>query len=136
MNKSDLKKILELPISDIAYVYGGVRGRTLSSPAQSFAWPIVKECGIKTIIDLRQDGIYTRMLNLCDKFGMEYFYYPVDIEVKHVKEMVTLFPKFCSLIDEGRFLHSLRNGTAPNRHRSMCLLGVLRRRQRHSPSGH
>lgn len=68
-----------------------------------FAWPIVKECGIKIIIDLREDGIYTRMQNLCDKFGIEYFYYPVDKEVKHVKKMVTLFTKFCSLIDEGRF---------------------------------
>lgn len=99
----NLEGILISGIPDIASVYGGVRGRTLSSPAQSFAWPIVKECGVKTIIDLREDGIYTRMQDLCDKFGMEYFYYPVDKKVKHVKDMVTLFPKFCSLIDEGRF---------------------------------
>ena len=99
----NLEGILTSGIPDIASVYGGVRGRTLSSPAQIFAWPIVKECGIKTIIDLREDGIYTRMQYLCDKFGMEYFYYPVDKKVKHVKEMVILFPKFCSLIDEGRF---------------------------------
>ena len=99
----NLEGILISGIPDIASVYGGVRGRTLSSPAQGFAWPIVKECGIKTIIDLREDGIYTRMQNLCDKFGMEYFYYPVDKKIKHVKEMVTLFPKFCNMIDEGRF---------------------------------
>lgn len=99
----NLDGILASGIPDIASVYGGVRGRTLSSPAQGFAWSIVKECGIKTIIDLREDGIYTRMQNLCDKFGMQYFYYPVDKEVTHIKEMVTLFPKFCSLIDEGRF---------------------------------
>lgn len=95
--------ILSSGIPDIAPVYGGVRGRTLSSTNQAFAWPIVKECGVRTIIDLREDGIYTRLKKLCDKYGMEYFYYPVDKKVKHVQEMVTLFPKFCSLIDEGHF---------------------------------
>lgn len=99
----NLDGILSSGIPDIAPVYGGVRGRTLSSPAQGFAWPIVRECGVKAIIDLREDGIYTRMKCLCDDSGMEYFYYPVDKNVKHVKELVTLFPKFCSLIDEGRF---------------------------------
>lgn len=99
----NLDGILASGIPDIASVYGGVRGRTLSSPAQGFAWPIVKECGVNTIIDLREDGIHTHMQRLRDKFGMEYFYYPVDKKVKHVKEMVTLFPKFCSLIDEGCF---------------------------------
>lgn len=99
----DVEKILASGIPDIAQVYGGVRGRTLSSPAQAYAWSIVKECGIRTIIDLREDGIYTHMQRLCDKFGMEYFYYPVDKKVKHVGETVRLFPKLCRIIDEGNF---------------------------------
>lgn len=99
----NLEKLMTLDIPDLVPVYGGVRGRTLSSPRQKFAWPTVKECGIRTIIDLRADGINTHLSALCEKFGMEYFYYPVDKKVKHVKEMVTLFPKFCSLIDEGSF---------------------------------
>ena len=99
----NVDKILASGIPDIAQIYGGVRGRTLSSPKQAFAWPIVRECGIRTIIDLREDGIYTRTQELCDKYGMEYFYYPVDKELKHIHEMVSLFPKFCSLIDKGHF---------------------------------
>lgn len=67
----NLGRILSSRVPDIASVYAGVRGRTLSSPAQGFAWPIMKECGIKTIIDLREDGTDTRMPRLCDKFGME-----------------------------------------------------------------
>lgn len=98
-----IEKILASGIPDIAQVYGGVRGRTLSSPKQAFAWTIVKECGIRTVIDLREDGIYTRTQELCDKYGMEYFYYPVDKELKHIHEMVSMFPKFCSLIDQGNF---------------------------------
>lgn len=98
-----LDKILASGIPDIASVYGGVRGRTLSSPKQAFAWPIVKECGIRTIIDLREDGIYTRNQELCDKYGMDYFYYPVDKSLNHIPEMVNMFPKFCSLIDKGNF---------------------------------
>ncbi|MDE7349540.1 MAG: hypothetical protein K2N25_00600 [Muribaculaceae bacterium] len=99
----NINKILTSGIPDIAQVYGGVRGRTLSSPKQAFAWPIVKECGIRTIIDLREDGIYTRMQELCGKYGMEYFYYPVDKNLNHIPEMVNMFPIFCNLIDQGRF---------------------------------
>lgn len=99
----NLDKILASGIPDIASVYGGVRGRTLSSPKQAFAWPIINECGIRTIIDLREDGIYTRTREICDKYGMEYFYYPVDKSLNHISEMVNMFPKFCNLIDKGNF---------------------------------
>ncbi|MDE5585578.1 MAG: hypothetical protein K2I92_04445 [Muribaculaceae bacterium] len=102
-NDLNTDRILLSGIPDIALVYGGVRGRTLSSPKQAFAWPIVKECGIRTIIDLREDGIYTRTQELCDRYEMEYFYYPVDKELKHISEMVSMFPKFCSMIDKGHF---------------------------------
>lgn len=99
----NIDKILVSGIPDIAQVYGGVRGRTLSSPKQAFAWPIARECGIRTVIDLREDGIYTRTQDLCDKYGMKYFYYPVDKELEHIHEMVSSFPEFCSLIDQGNF---------------------------------
>ena len=50
----DIEKIIQTGIPDIAPVYGGVRGRTMSSRHQSYAWPVIKEAGIKTIIDLRE----------------------------------------------------------------------------------
>lgn len=99
----DVELILKLDIPDFATVYGGVRGRTMSSVHQTYAWPKVIEAGIRTVIDLREDGIYTRLKSQCEKYCAEYFYFPVDKKTKHVKEMVELFPEFCKKIDEGHF---------------------------------
>lgn len=99
----DVEMMQKLDIPDFATVYGGVRGRTMSSVHQMYAWPKIIEAGIRTVIDLREDGIYTRLKSLCDKYGVEYFYFPVDKKTKHVKEMVELFPEFCKRIDAGHF---------------------------------
>lgn len=99
----NLETLLALDIPDLAPVYGGVRGRTLSSPRQRFAWPTVKECGIRTVIDLRADGINTHLSALCEKFGMEYFYYPVDKNTSFIEHTVKLFPLLCEKIDAGNF---------------------------------
>lgn len=99
----NLDKLMTLDIPDLAPVYGGVRGRTLSSPRQKFAWPTVKECGIRTIIDLRADGINTHLSAICDKFGMEYFYYPVDKKTSFIEHTVKRFPQLCEKIDAGNF---------------------------------
>lgn len=99
----NLEKLMTLDIPDLVPVYGGVRGRTLSSPRQKFAWPTVKECGIRTIIDLRADGINTHLCGLCEKFGMEYFYYPVDKKTSFIEHTVKRFPQLCEKIDAGNF---------------------------------
>lgn len=99
----NLEKLMTLEIPDLVPVYGGVRGRTLSSPRQKFAWPTVKECGIRTIIDLRADGINTHLSGLCEKFGMEYFYYPVDKKTSFIEHTVKRFPQLCEKIDAGNF---------------------------------
>lgn len=99
----NLEKLMTLDIPDLVPVYGGVRGRTLSSPRQKFAWPTVKECGIRTIIDLRADGINTHLSALCEKFGMEYFYYPVDKKTSFIEHTVKRFPQLCEKIDAGNF---------------------------------
>lgn len=97
------EKLMQLDIPDLALVYGGVRGRTLSSPRQKFAWPTIKECGIKTIIDLRADGITTHLKYMCEKFGIEYYYYPVDKKASFIENIVRGFPEFCKKIDAGNF---------------------------------
>lgn len=99
----DVDMLQKLDIPDFATVYGGVRGRTMSSVHQTYAWPKIIEAGIKTVIDLREDGIRSRLKSMCDKYGAEYFYFPVDKKTKHVKEMVSLFPEFCKRIDAGHF---------------------------------
>ena len=52
----DIDRVLQTNIPDLTPVYGGVRGRTLSSSHQAYAWKAMKEAGLKQVIDLRQDN--------------------------------------------------------------------------------
>ena len=99
----DISRILALNIPDIHPAYGGVRGKTMSSRSQGYAWPVIKDAGVHTIIDLRNDGMNQRMQSLCEEHGMEYFYYPVDNRADVVENMVSLFTEFCERIDRGGF---------------------------------
>lgn len=103
MEQKDIEKILSTGIPDIAQVYGGIRGRTMSSRRQGFAWPVIQEVGIRTVIDLRKDGIQSSLIEKCKGCGINYFYYPVDNRCNNIETMVKLFPELCRLIDEGDF---------------------------------
>ena len=97
----DVEKILSTGIPDLAPVYGGFRGRTLSSTKQLHAWKTMMEAGINQVIDLRADYTSDFYNELCRKSGIAYFHYSVSYE--EVEQMVRLFPEFCRLIDNGRF---------------------------------
>ena len=97
----DVEKILSTGIPDLAPVYGGFRGRTLSSTKQLHAWNTMMEAGINQVIDLRADYTSDFYSELCKKSGISYFHYSVSYE--EVEQMVRLFPEFCRLIDNGRF---------------------------------
>ena len=99
----NIDRILQTNIPDIAPVYGGVRGRTMSSRHQSYAWPALDEAGVKRVIDLRDVDSSNKLPLLCDKYGMEYFHYPVNNHAKQVESMVALMPQFCEMIDKGDF---------------------------------
>ena len=106
----DVEKILATNIPDIHPVYGGVRGRTLSSSHQAYAWPTVIEAGIRTIIDLREDGVYSRLSEFCEQSGIRYFYYPVDKRARTIEKMIELFPELCKAIDAGNFYIACAQG--------------------------
>jgi len=97
----DVEKILSTGIPDLASVYGGFRGRTLSSTKQLHAWKTMMEAGINQVIDLRADYTSDFYNELCRKSGIAYFHYSVSYE--EVEQMARLFPEFCRLIDNGRF---------------------------------
>ena len=99
----NIDRIIQTNIPDIAPVYGGVRGRTMSSRHQSYAWPALVEAGVKRVIDLRDVDSSNKLPFLCDKYGMEYFHYPVNNHAKQVESMVALMPQFCEMIDKGDF---------------------------------
>ena len=96
-------RILATEIPDLAQVYGGFRGRTLSSTRQLHAWNTMIESGISQIIDLRADYSSDFYSELCLRSGISYFKYPVAYEDVWIDKMVELFPEFCKLIDNGRF---------------------------------
>ena len=61
----DIERIIQTRIPDIAPVYGGVRGRTISSHKQAYAWKTVVVAGLKQVIDLRKDYSADRDPELC-----------------------------------------------------------------------
>ncbi len=96
-------RLQQTQIPDLAPVYGGARGRTMSSRHQAYAWRALQEAGVKVIIDLREKDKTDRLLVLCEEYGMRYFHYPVDTSAEVIAQMVELFPQFCQLIDAGDF---------------------------------
>lgn len=99
----DIDRILRAQIPDIAPIYGGVRGRTMSSRHLSYAWPAIVEAGVKTIVDLRDKDSTDRLPAICSQYGLEYFHYPTDINLSRIDEMAYLLPKLCEIIDRGDF---------------------------------
>ena len=96
-------RLQQTRIPDLAPVYGGSRGRTMSSRHQAYAWRALVEAGITTIIDLREKDHTDRLPALCEENGLRYFHYPVDTSNEAITRMVELFPQFCQLIDSGDF---------------------------------
>lgn len=90
-------------IPDLAPVYGGARGRTMSSRHQLYAWRALQEAGVRTIIDLRLTDHTDRLPALCEEYDMHYFHYPVDTSAEAVSVMVERFSDFCQLIETGDF---------------------------------
>ena len=99
----NIERIIRTRVPDVAPVYGGVRGRTLSSRHQLYAWPAIKEAGVKAVIDLRGMDKSDKLPSLCLEYGFDYFHYPVDNDRETIAKMVELFPKLCEMIDKGDF---------------------------------
>ena len=99
----NIERLIQTGIPDIAPVYAGVRGRTMSSRHQAYAWPAIQEAGVQTIIDLREMDKSDKLPHLCQYHGLEYFHYPVDNHARTIAQMAELFPKFCEQIDKGDF---------------------------------
>jgi len=65
-------RVLQIAIPDLAIVYGGVRGRTLSSSHLAHARNALALAGISQVIDLRQerqDYTSDRYRDICEANG-------------------------------------------------------------------
>ena len=120
----DMEKILSLNIPDLAPVYGGLRGRTLSSARQYYAWKPLVDAGLRQIIDLRADYKSDAYRKRCEEFGVSYYHYPVVRGGKLENEMADYLPELCALIDKGHFYIACAHGL----HRTdiaLCLYWVF-----------
>ena len=99
----DIERIVQTNIPELAPVYGGVRGRTISSHKQAYAWKAVVAAGLRQVIDLRKDYSADRYPELCRHYGVDYFHYPIANDRETIAKMVELFPVFCEKIDQGGF---------------------------------
>lgn len=106
----DIETILHSGIPDIAPVYGGVRGRSMTSKHQGREWPMLLEAGLKTVIDLRYEDQTKRLGPICDELGLRYFHFPVGKHGQSAHIMVEKFDEFCQVIDEGDFYISCNEG--------------------------
>ena len=102
--------IVQAQIPDTAFVYGGVRGRTLSSSHQAYAWKAMREAGLKQVIDLRQDYKGNKYKDTCEANGIAYYHYPVHKGKDFIANMLKEFATFCDLIDRGDFFISCAQG--------------------------
>ena len=106
----DINQILSTNIPDLAAVYNGVRGRTLSSHNQAHAWQTMAAAGLRQVIDLRQDYKGDRYRETCEAHGVNYYHYPVNKGRSYIAQMVQNFDEFCRLIDAGDFFISCAQG--------------------------
>lgn len=106
----DMDLILSTKIPDLAQVYGGFRGRTLSSPAQKGAFPRLIKGGINQIIDLRKDYTSDAYSKYCEEKGIRYFHYPIAFGEEDIAAFVEGFDEFCRIIDAGRFYIACAHG--------------------------
>ena len=106
----DFNQILSTNIPDLAAVYNGVRGRTLSSHNQAHAWQTMAAAGLRQVIDLRQDYKGDRYRETCQSYGINYYHYPVNKGRNYIALMVQNFDEFCRLIVHGDFFISCAQG--------------------------
>ena len=120
----DIQRMMRSNIPDLLPVYGGFRGRTLSSPRLQYAWKIIVEAGITQMIDLRADYQTDRYAKLCEANHIGYFHYPVEKKRKGIEVLACQFPQFCDIIDHGGFYIACAQGL----HRTdsaLCLYWVF-----------
>ena len=100
MNK---ELILNTGIQNIATVYGGVRGTTLSSRHNMRYWQTVVDSGIRTIIELRDEDHSDRLCRMCEIHRIRYFAFPMDSHSVPNEVIAPRLQEFFELIDSGDF---------------------------------
>ena len=95
--------LLNTGIQNIATIYGGVRGTTLSSHHNMRHWHIVVDSGIRTIIELRDEDHSDRLCKMCEMYGIRYLAFPMDSHSIPNEVIASRLREFFELVDNGDF---------------------------------
>ena len=96
-------QLINARILNIATVYGGVRGTTLSSRHNMRHWQTVVDSGIRTIIELRDEDHSDRLCRMCEIHSIRYFAFPIDSYSVPNEVIASRLQEFFELIDNGDF---------------------------------
>ena len=107
----DFKRLREAHIPNLRIVDNrGVRGETLSSPKNDRYLPLIKKCGIDTVIDLRGEDYTPKYKVKCDKFGLNYVHFPIDKDKIDPRTIIDKLPEFFNLLERGKFYIACAQG--------------------------
>ena len=95
--------ILNTNIQNIAAVYGGARGTTLSSRHNMRHWQTIVDSGVCTIIELRDEDHSDRLCKMCETYGIDYFAFPLDSHSVPNEVIASRLQEFFKLVDKGDF---------------------------------
>lgn len=99
----NINQLINTGIQNIATVYGGVRGTTLSSRHNMRYWQTVVDSGVSTIIELRNEDHSDRLCRMCEMYGIRYFALPMDSHSVPNEAIALRLREFFELVDNGDF---------------------------------
>lgn len=99
----NINQLINTGIQNIATVYGGVRGTTLSSRHNMRYWQTVVDSGVRTIIELRNEDHSDRLCRMCEMYGIRYFALPMDSHSVLNEAIALRLREFFELVDNGDF---------------------------------
>ena len=99
----NINQLINTGIQNIATVYGGVRGTTLSSRHNMRYWQTVIDSGVRTIIELRNEDHSDRLCRMCEMYGIRYFALPMDNHSVPNEAIALRLREFFELVDNGDF---------------------------------
>lgn len=116
----NINQLINTGIQNIATVYGGVRGTTLSSRHNMRYWQTVVDSGVRTIIELRNEDHSDRLCRMCEMYGIRYFALPMDSHSVPNEAIALRLREFFKLVDNGDFYIACAMGL----HRTDMVLSI------------
>ncbi len=100
----DINNIKNLRIGNLRFVENnGLRGETLSSKRHKRFIPILKEYGLKSVIDLRDKFTGENYEDLCKSAGLNYYHIPIDSFKLDTSKIIDKMPLLFKVMDNDNY---------------------------------